>query len=841
MINNDEYWDERFSSGDWVENKGNEQTLFHYNILLNYMPRWLKKKISDNKMSICDLGCGMGEGTYLLKKYFKDSEVMGVDFSNYAIKEAKKKYVNASFICSDISKIERHYDVVVSSHTLEHFEDPNKVLNDIINLADKFFILIIPFQEENLYKEHFYSFDYDFFPINIQDHQLVHYKEIDRIFYEPQKYWAKKQIVIVYANKKNVDINKFSLEEFNNNYFTEFRLAKENYETKFFSLEQLNNSLEQLNKKLEDQNKVLESRLIREQKVCDAIKKQNVYLEGSVKAYQLRKVVKATDTVLRMGHSLKSTLKKVFNQNSLEFSDGYSEVHKTKPKKLKDIKVAVILDEFSYNCFKYEFNAISIEPSNWLEIFKSEKPDLFLCESAWSGIDSELRPWKGKIYSSTNYKHENRTILLSILEYCKKHNIPTIFWNKEDPTHYDDKVCNFVDTALKFDHIFTTAEECVERYKNEYDHQSVHCLMFGAQPKLFNPIEEQERSEDVIFAGSWYGNIHPQRSKEMKEIFDSILNSGYNLKIYDRSYYTHKGDPNRIFPEKYSQYINPPVPFDQIEKVYKESKYALNINTEIKSKTMFARRVFELMLCNTLVLSNYSQGMDDLFGDNIIFVNKEKINLFFSEKKRNTNLCNVLRNHTYLQRFKQILDTINYEYVPINNEITFYYTINDQSEIEDVLKHYESMDYKYKRITLLLSKNISNYLIKNICEKYANDEVSIYSLDYLLQNEISNTLNKVSCHETLKNMNELLSNNTPYFIFANLQLEPDFVEKGILHYSYIEKKFGISIGDKFTFKEVKDIDNVILSNENFMDVFNSIFKDIPKKFSVYTLEYKPET
>lgn len=807
MINNDKYWNERFSSGDLKENKGNKQTLFQYNVLLNHMPQWLKKEISDNNMSICDLGCGMGEGTYLLKKYFKDSEVTGVDFSNYAIKKAKKKYVNASFICSDITKIERHYDVVVSSHKLEHFEAPNKFFKDIINLADKFFILIIPFQEEKLYKEHLYSFDYDFFPITIQDHQLVHYKEIDRLF-EPI-YWDEKQIVIVYANKKNVDVTKFSLEELNNNYFTEFRLAKGNYEAKV-------SSLEKFNKSLEDQNKVLESRLIHEKRRCDAIRNQNVYLEGSLKAYQLRKVVKITDTVLRRGQSLKSTLKKLFNKNSLEFYD-YSEVHKTKPKKLKDIRVAVILDEFSYNSFKYEFNAIPIEPSNWLEIFESEKPDLFLCESAWSGVDSELRLWKGKIFSSTNFKHENRTILLSILEYCKKYHIPTIFWNKEDPTHYDDKLCNFVDTALKFDHIFTTAEECVERYKNEYGHQSVHCLMFGAQPKLFNPIEEQERSEDVIFAGSWY-NTHPQRCIEMEKIFDNILDNDYNLKIYDRTYYTHQNDVNRLFPVKYSKYINPSVPFDQINQVYKESKYALNINTVTDSDTMFARRVFELMLCNTLVLSNYSKGIINLFGENVIIVGRNKIDLGDSEEKRISNLYNVLKNHTYYIRFKQLLTAINFEYIDEDSSISVYYLVNNESEIEEILEHYTSITYNSKKLILLLSNQIPNHLIKNIYQDYSNDNISIYSLNYLL------------------NQNGTIPNKTNYFIFANLNLKPDFIEKGLLHYSYIEKKFGIALGGKFTFKKVKSIENVLLSNENFINAFNSIFKDEFIEFSVYLIQ-----
>ena len=43
----------------------------------------------------------------------------------------------------------------------------------------------------------------------------------------------------------------------------------------------------------------------------------------------------------------------------------------------------------------------------------------------------------------------------------------------------------------------------------------------------------------------------------------------------------------------------------------------LNINTVTDSDTMFARRVFELMSSNTLVISNYSEEWN-CFGDNII-------------------------------------------------------------------------------------------------------------------------------------------------------------------------------------------------------------------------------
>jgi hypothetical protein len=476
---------------------------------------------------------------------------------------------------------------------------------------------------------------------------------------------------------------------------------------------------------------------------------------------------------------------------------------------LKDIKIAVILDEFSYNSFKYEFEAFPIEPSNWLEIFQTEKPDLFLCESAWQGVDSEKKPWQGKVNFYANSKIGISGVLIDILKYCKENGITTIFWNKEDPTNFK----SFFNTALRFDHIFTSEEKCIQKYKGEHGHKSVHSLMFAAQPRLFNPIEEQERTEDIIFAGSWYSHF-TQRCNEMIEIFDNILDSGFNLKIYDRGYYTLKENPKRIFPDKYGKYINPPIPHDQIEKVYKESKYALNINTVTKSKTMFARRAFELMLCNTLVLSNYSVGLDNLFGDNVVFIGKDKIDLTNSEEKRINNLNNVLKNHTYTNRFKQILDTINYEYLSEDKNVTIYYNVKNESDIEKVLEHYNSINYSPKKLVLLLSNPVPDPLIY----KYENENITIYPLNYFL------------------NPYETISNDTPYFIFADLQLKKDFIEKAILHYSYIEPEFGIALGHKFIFRKTDKMHNVLFTNENFINTLQNILKDNSNELSVYTIQ-----
>lgn len=847
MINNKDYWNKWFKSSDGDSHKGCKPV--SYQILLENIPGWLKEEIFEDKMTIGDLGCGMGGGTYMLKQQFKDSQVLGVDFSDYAVEMARNKYTDVSFFCSDIKDFKEHYDVLILSHVLEYFENPSEIFDYIINLADKYFILVTPFREEDLPKDHLNSFNYDFFPINIHNHELIHYKEME--IFDPGSCEVGEHLLVIYANKSNIDMGKFTLDELNNSRFDEFKLAQKNYENKISSLEELKEKFEDLSRKTESNlaetqlkieylTKLSDKRLsqylkeqdklLNQKNLVRELLRQNTSLREMLERYKSRRVVRAANRILEIRESLKSYLKrgpnarlKIQKPISTEFSSG-------KLKRMKDIKVAVILDEFSFNCFKYEFNAIPVEPTNWLEIFEREKPDLFLCESAWSGVDPERKPWIGKIHSNPKNNRENRTDLFDILRYCNENGITTIFWNKEDPVHHDQHY-NFVDTALRFDHIFTTAEECISSYQG-YGHRSVHYLMFAGQPNLFNPIEEGERSDDVIFAGGWQSH-HMERCKEMEAIFDNILESGYELKIYDR--YSSM-DPDRLYPDKFQEFLNPGVSYHEIAKVYKESKYALNINTITNSRTMFARRVFELMLCNTFLLSNYSLGMHSLFGDNVVFVDKNnQLDLDIPDKMRINNLYGVLKNHTYTKRFEQILNTINFGYIQDNKDVTLYYTVNNPYEVDDIMEHFGSVTYDHKALVLLLSPEIPDHLVKNIYQRYAGDEVSVYSIHYLLKEE-AKTPGHLPPNGSL-NMDESISNKAPYFIFADLKLQKDFVEDAILHYSYIDGEVGIRQGNKFTFdQKVEDINNVLLPDENFIKAFNNLFNEGSNEFTVYDIQ-----
>ncbi|ADZ09159.1 hypothetical protein Metbo_0910 [Methanobacterium lacus] len=571
--------------------------------------------------------------------------------------------------------------------------------------------------------------------------------------------------------------------------------------------------------KLEQKKKSAAVKLKNQENDVALLSKKNQELKNQIERYRSRKIVKATDGIIKLLRrikskpSIKSDVKKVADESDyIERSDkiiSESEEPVTfqfEPKYLEDIKVAIIMDEFSYNSFKFEFNALVVGPDNWREIFQTESPDLFLCESAWHGINPETKPWTRKISHSIKSNKENRKELLEILEYCKTHHIPSIFWNKEDPTNFKF----FADTAVKFDHVFTSAEECINCYKSTFGHESVHSLMFAAQPRLFNPIEEEERTDDVIFAGSWYAHF-PDRCKEMSTIFNQIIKSGYNLKIYDRAFYNE--DPRRKFPEEYRDFLNPPVSHDKMAKIYKESRYAVNINSVTDSNTMFARRAFELILCNTLVLSNHSKGLERLFKDTIVFMDQNKINLEHSKEMRLKNLYNVLNNHTYTNRFKQILDTINYPYLETDKTVTLYYQTKTPEETENAIKHFQTIDYPYKK-AMVLEKN--------------EDETK------LVESKLNNSniiITPINGPEELSN----IINNTPYFIFSDTNLKSDFIKKAVLHYKYIETKYGIVEGTNFRFEKSNTTQNTLFNHQEFENIIKKQFENEAEEIPVYCI------
>jgi len=201
-INSKSYWNKRFEN-DWNSNGGDEQTRFFYNILIENMPEQIVEQLKKQDYSMCDIGCATGEGTEILQKYFSNTVVTGIDFSEKSIEMADNNYPHIEFKCEDIESVKGNYDVIICSNVLEHIENPYKAIEQLLVHTKKYLMVLVPYEEYDRIKEHVYTFDKYSFPTEIMNYNLVFLKEIDCTVLET-KWWSGKQALVIYEMKEEL-------------------------------------------------------------------------------------------------------------------------------------------------------------------------------------------------------------------------------------------------------------------------------------------------------------------------------------------------------------------------------------------------------------------------------------------------------------------------------------------------------------------------------------------------------------------------------------------------------------------------------------------------------------
>lgn len=366
-------------------------------------------------------------------------------------------------------------------------------------------------------------------------------------------------------------------------------------------------------------------------------------------ASQQRKSFQATD-IKALAESLELPLPQQQPQASVLLEGAMEEYEQiVSAPSSKQLKIACVMDEFTFGSYAPEANLLQLTPGNWHAELESFTPEILFIESAWRGKD-EL--WGSKV-------GHNASELQHIVRWCTQRKVPTVFWNKEDPVHFE----TFLTTAKQFDHVFTTDFDCIHRYKAALGHNRVYFLPFACQPVMHNPIERYERKDAFCFAGAYYVR-YPERTRDLGN-FMSHLRRFRPVEIYDRNF--GKDDPNYQFPAEYQPYIVGTLKSSEIDRAYKGYSYAINMNSVKQSQTMFARRVYELLGSNTITVSNYSRGMRLMFGDLVIATDSGEQMLkrlehlardAESDKLRLAALRKVMLEHTYGQRLDYVLSKV---------------------------------------------------------------------------------------------------------------------------------------------------------------------------------------
>ena len=356
------------------------------------------------------------------------------------------------------------------------------------------------------------------------------------------------------------------------------------------------------------------------------------------------------------GQALRDSLVSVREQNEA-LDDAPADVgadQTARERPLKEFTVAFIGDTFTSETFLPELTAVRVTPEDWRAQLAEHEVDALFIESAWQGND---RAWEGII---GYYDDETHAPIVELIEHCRASGIATMFWNKEDPVHFN----RFKRTAALCDYVFTTDARTIVDYNALPDNviKTVASAPFAAQPRLHNPLPStREQEEAISYGGTYYGDKYATRKQGLDFLF--YESAPYGLAIYERVH----NDPNSPYrlPDRFRRFARQSLSYPEMCQAYKAHPIHLNGNSVVDSPSMFSRRVVEITASGSNVLSSPGRGVDETLAGAVPTVstpdeaNRQLKAWKGSEEQRHRDLWKALRHvnqaHTCAHRLTYMM------------------------------------------------------------------------------------------------------------------------------------------------------------------------------------------
>lgn len=314
---------------------------------------------------------------------------------------------------------------------------------------------------------------------------------------------------------------------------------------------------------------------------------------------------------------------------------------------------ATVLDTFSQDCFAPELAAVPVSRVDFHQAFEYYDPQFLLIESAWNGSDGA---WQEQLVTPTGPRPDVHRLIST----ARERDIPVVFWNKEDPPHFEQ----FLPVARLADYVFTTAGELVEDYAQEVGHRRVDVLPFAAQPLIHHPFTAERRDREICFAGQYFAHKFPERRDQMAVLFPAA--TAHDFAIYSREL---GNDERYAFPSPYAQHVEGSLPYSQMVEAYRRFKIFLNVNSVVESPTMCARRVFEISASGSVVVSSPTPAISSFYAPDEVFTPVDSAetsavldSLLSDDEVRSRSSLRAWRRtltrHTYRHRVQKILSAL---------------------------------------------------------------------------------------------------------------------------------------------------------------------------------------
>ena len=268
-------------------------------------------------------------------------------------------------------------------------------------------------------------------------------------------------------------------------------------------------------------------------------------------------------------------------------------------KDLSQITLGLIADQFTTDTLASAVKVVPLSTDHWRTQLASEQIDALFVESAWNGNQGQ---WHRKVgyYSDAEFAP-----LEELLTHCQEQGIPSLFWNKEDPVHFD----RFRKAASLCDHVFSTDSRRIIPYLLQPGAatKTASSCPFYASPKIHNLLPSTRAWQNTVaYGGTYYGKRYPERTEFMDKIMSAAAPLG--LTIYDRQH----SDPQSPYhyPSGLSSYVAGDLPYEEMIQAYKAHPVQINVNSVLDSPTMFSRRVIEASACGAVLISGPALGMN---------------------------------------------------------------------------------------------------------------------------------------------------------------------------------------------------------------------------------------
>jgi cellulose synthase/poly-beta-1,6-N-acetylglucosamine synthase-like glycosyltransferase len=364
-----------------------------------------------------------------------------------------------------------------------------------------------------------------------------------------------------------------------------------------------------------------------------------------------------------------------------------------------------------------------LEPNSWQEKVKSEQPDIFITQSTLCFHNND---WGSEFMTDNG----SGIILKRILSYCKKNDIPTVFWDTEERTHLPF----FKKTASDFDYIFVADKHNFKTYQEFNGCERVLPLNISIQPALHNIIQHDKfilknKGFSILFDG-WADILEwPHKYSFLKKLFKD------GLHIVE-SRYRFMANKLEDLPD-FREHIMGHLTYGQFLSALKAYKVVLISENSLSSSLSLAKKAIEAAACGASVI--YMGSKNEFIPDNVVtYANSDKDAVSLCKKllkqginteiNRLANIRLLYSNHTYSHRLQTICSKLGIEHswkeFPLVSIIT---PTKRPENFEKAFKSYKNQKYPHKEWIVILnsSQNIPAD-IKRKCEQ--NPDIRLLQL-----------------------------------------------------------------------------------------------------------------